>query len=212
MSKIKYCVFDYDDTLMQTRECKTQALIELGRRRFGKTVDPATVEQLWGIAHGDLFQKLFDVTGDELQDAMAAYQELDAEFPLVPHPDASAELLRLQANYTLVIVSSCTRELIVKQLASSKLSDIQFAKIFGCDETTHHKPSGRVFDTMFDHFSDMTQENVVYIGDGHRDFLAAQDRNIPFLGIDRAAKETQAMIDGGAKVLQSLSLISETVE
>lgn len=212
MSKIKYCVFDYDDTLMQTRECKTQALVELGRRRFGKTVDPEAVEQHWGIAHGALFQKLFDVTGAELQAAMAAYQELDHEFPLVPHADASAELLRLQESYTLVIVSSCTRELIEKQLASSQLSDIRFAKIFGCDETTHHKPSGRVFDTMFDHFSDMTRENVVYIGDGHKDFLAAQDRGIPFLGIDRAAKETHAMIGDGAKVLQSLSLVSKAVE
>ena len=184
MNRIKYCVFDYDDTLMQTRECKTQALIELGRRRFSKSIDPATVEQHWGIAHGDLFQNLFDVTGAELQAAMAAYQELDSEFPLVPHSDASAELRRLQENYTLVIVSSCTRELIVKQLANTELSDIRFAEIFGCDETTHHKPSGRVFDTMFDHFSDMTQENVVYIGDGHKDFLAAQDRGIPFLGID----------------------------
>lgn len=209
MSKIEYCVFDYDDTLMQTRECKTHALVELGRRRFAKAIDPAIVEKHWGIAHAALFQQLFHVSGVDLQTAMAAYQDLDSEFPLVPHPEVHAELLRLQQDYTLVIVSSCTRELIVKQLARSVLSDVFFAQILGCGETAYHKPSGRVFDPMFSQFDGMTRENVIYIGDGQKDFLAAQDRGIQFLGIDRSRKETKAMIDAGATVLPSLSFVSE---
>ena len=202
-------MFDYDDTLMRTRECKTQALIEFGRRRFDLEIDSASIEQKWGIPHSALIEALFNVPGPAVQEAMDAFFELDDEFPLSPHEDARASLERLQEQYILVIVSSCERRLIEKQLAGSELSHLRFAAIFGHEETVHHKPSGRVFDEMFDRFEDMTPQNVTYIGDSHKDFAAAQARGISFLGIDRANKETKAMIESGARVMNTLHAIPD---
>ena len=207
MSKTKYCAFDYDDTLMQTRECKTQALIEFGKRKFDLDINSAFIQENWGIPHSALFETLFNVSGPELQETMDDYFKTDAEFPLSPHEDLRATLEHLQERYTLIIVSSCERRLIENQLAGPELRHLRFAAIFGYEQTTHHKPSGRVFDEMFNAFDDMTPQNVTYIGDSHKDFAAARERGIAFLGVDRAAKETKAMTDAGARVMQTLQNI-----
>lgn len=201
----KYCIFDYDDTIMQTRECKSEALIALGSRHFKKDVSIDKISELWGISHDDLFKQLFSVEGDSLKEAMALYADMDDEFPLVPHPDAKEALERLQKSHSLFIVSSCEKSLITTQLTKSSLSRIQFSEIYGCGETKFHKPSGKVFDVVFSQYPDMHESEVVYIGDGVKDFLAAADRGIEFLGVDRAKRETQSIVDAGGRVVRSLT-------
>lgn len=203
--QIKYCVFDYDDTIMKTRACKSQAIISLAKKYYNKQISMTEIEQHWGIAHHQLFENLLGIQGDALISAMQLYEKLDSQFPLLPHDESKQVLESLQQEFALVIVSSCSRSLIEKQLASSELSEIKFTAIFGAEDSQHHKPSGKVFDPVFNKFSDTNKDEMIYIGDGWKDAQAAMDAHLNFMGVDRSVAETQKMQELGVCVYPSLA-------
>ncbi|MUO81942.1 HAD hydrolase-like protein [Agrobacterium vitis] len=204
-----YCVLDYDDTIMQTRQCKISAIVELGRRMFSRDIARQEIEKHWGIAHTALFETVFSISGSQLDAALSQYAAMDSEFPLIPHRDAKSALEWLQTKYKLIIVSSCERQLIERQLAACELSTLKPARIYGCFDTKFHKPSGRVFDEMLVEFPDLDKANTVYIGDGIKDMQAARDAGLAFIGVDRAEAETAAILAAGGSVFSSLSQIAE---
>ncbi len=202
---MKICVFDYDDTLMMTRECKTQALVFLGKELFDLSISENKIEEHWGIAHHKLFEKLFEISGNKLEMAMKFYEGLDSKYPLVPHTDALISLGKLQDEFDLVIVSSCTKKLINLQLSNSTLSNINFDCIFGAEDSQFHKPSGKVFAPLFDKYPNIDKSELVYIGDGYKDMLAAKDAGLWFIGIDRSSKETNNILNDNGVIIPSLA-------
>ena len=61
LSCIELCVFDFDDTLFRTRECKVQAIKALAERYYDKELSSELIESRWGIAHRDLFEHVLEI-------------------------------------------------------------------------------------------------------------------------------------------------------
>ena len=208
---IQLCVFDYDDTLMRTRECKVAAVKALAERHYDLTLSVEDIEKHWGIAHHALFENLLGVHGDELTNALTLYEKLDVEFPISPYADAAEALTELASDFSLVIVSSCTKSLIQSQLSQGTLVDVQFDAIFGADETQFHKPSGKVFNELRAQYPDISPSNIMYVGDSQKDMQAADEVGFHFIGLDRNHAETSKMRAAGANVVTSLMAMTDIV-
>lgn len=210
-NNIQLCVFDYDDTLMRTRECKVAAVKALAERYYDLTLSVEDIEKHWGISHHALFENLLSVHGDELSNALALYEALDVEFPITPYDDAAEALTELASSFPLVIVSSCTKSLIQSQISQGRLIDIQFDAIFGADETQFHKPSGKVFNELKALYPNISPSNIMYVGDSQKDMQAANEVGFHFIGLDRNNDETSKMRAAGANVAISLMAMADIV-
>ena len=62
---IKVILFDFDDTLVQTKAVKSAALKELGRTQFNKIITDDDLNRYWGLPYQEFMCKLFDI--QELQ-------------------------------------------------------------------------------------------------------------------------------------------------
>ncbi|MEO8901112.1 MAG: HAD hydrolase-like protein [Polyangiaceae bacterium] len=80
-------LFDYDDTLVRTRQCKYLALQALAQREYGFELTSARLDEHWGIAYLELFRRLFGAVEPDIARAITRYEALDAEFPMSAYPD-----------------------------------------------------------------------------------------------------------------------------
>jgi phosphoglycolate phosphatase-like HAD superfamily hydrolase len=199
--------FDYDDTLVRTRECKVPAVVELARRFYGKRLTKEEIEQAWGEPYPHFFRKLLGDVDSDLGRIIDRYRSLNPEFPLGSYSDATRVVAALLERHFVGIVSACGREQLVGQLAESGFEHIKFSFIFAAEDTRFHKPDPRVFAGLQTLMSSkgICANEVVHVGDSLRDLLAARAANFDFIGIGRRARDAAAMEAHGAKVVGSLT-------
>ncbi len=83
------CVlFDYDDTLVQTRRCRFNAIRAAGWRVCGYASSDENIEEHWGKPYRELFDRLFDRHKQHVTEIIATYESADDEFPMRPHEGA----------------------------------------------------------------------------------------------------------------------------
>lgn len=211
-STIKLCIFDFDDTLVKTRESKIPAIKALGERFYGVKVSDHDIRKNWGLAHHILFSRVLGLEGESLEGAINKYKELENEFPNVCYEDAKDSIYKLSNLCHVAILSSCNSDLIRSQLSFSEIDLRLFSSIYGAKETEHHKPSGRVFNELLNEYSHIKKIEMIYIGDGVKDMKAANEVGISFIGINRDEDETKEMRDSSSQVVNSLSEAVEIIE
>jgi phosphoglycolate phosphatase-like HAD superfamily hydrolase len=91
----KAVLFDYDDTLVQTRRCKYRALGALGSRHYSLELTDAGIDRHWGIAYHELFRALFGAVEPDLSLAISRYEALDGEFAMTAYPETRSTLTAL---------------------------------------------------------------------------------------------------------------------
>lgn len=79
MHGIQAVLFDYDDTLVKTRECKFAALIALAERHYGHALPNAEIEAHWGIPYRALFARLFASVDADVERVIQRYEALNDE-------------------------------------------------------------------------------------------------------------------------------------
>jgi phosphoglycolate phosphatase-like HAD superfamily hydrolase len=199
--------FDYDDTLVRTRECKTRAVEELARRFYGKQLTEEEIEEAWGEPYSLFFRKLLGDVDSDLGRIVDRYKSLNPEFPVVAYSDATSVVAALLECHFVGIVSACGREQLVGQLAESGFEHTQFSFLIAAEDARFHKPDPRVFEGLEALMSSngICANEVVHVGDSLRDFLAARAASFDFIGIGRRARDAEAMKTHGARVVGSLT-------
>jgi beta-phosphoglucomutase-like phosphatase (HAD superfamily) len=109
-------LFDYDDTLVQTRQCKYRALRALGSRYYGLELSDQELNRHWGIAYGKLFHALFGAVEPVLERAIERYEALDSEFPMTAYPDTLRVLATLAARLPIGVVTAAGRVIVERQM------------------------------------------------------------------------------------------------
>jgi len=203
---MKAVLFDYDDTLVQTRQCKYLALQALARRDYGFELSAAELDEHWGIPYLELFRRLFGAVESDIERAAKRYEELDAEFPMRPYPDTLRVLATLSERCLVGIVTAAGRSIVERQLRELGIGAGALVLLQTAEDTPHHKPDPRVFEPALAMLAQRgaLPESVTYVGDSLKDYFAARDAGLQFFGVLHGTTTQQAFLEAGASTVGSL--------
>lgn len=206
-------LFDYDDTLVRTKQCKYAAIQAVASRHYGVHLTEETIDDVWGVAYRQLFRSLFGRLDSDLDRVIARYEALDDEFPIQPFDDTFPALQKLAARAHLGIVTSAARAVVQVQLKSLGFPADWFSTIQTADDTEFHKPDPRVFHPTKEHFRkrELDGLSITYVGDSLKDHAAAINAGFQFFGILRGTTSKQSFATAGAATIDTLDDLHELI-
>ncbi len=206
-------LFDYDDTLVRTRQCKFGALRAVASRHYGFELSTSEIERHWGVAYRALFQALFARVEPELDRAIRFYEALDEEFAITAHPETLRVLGALVERGPVGIVTAAGRSIALGQMERLGFPLARFAIVQTAEDTSFHKPDPRVFEPAIQALERrrVARSAVTYVGDSLADFEAARGAGLAFVGVLRGTTSAEAFARVGAVTVESLDELLELV-
>lgn len=204
-------LFDYDDTLVQTRQCKYEAIITLAQRHYDASISPADIDRHWGIEYSALFRNLFSGIDPDVGRVIRRYEELNDEFPIVAYSDTVASLEALLDNGYLVGVVTSAGNIVHAQMRSAGIPVARLKMVQTANDTVFHKPDPRVFDPARELFRNvgLDEARITYVGDSLSDFRAATNAGLRFVGVYGRTTAKQDFDDVSARSVASLRALVE---
>lgn len=182
--KYKAVIFDFDDTIVQTKTAKWNQHRHVAKQEFDIDLDDETLAKYWGKPYYETLSEYYQhrQSPEILHKMKMHYESL---FPVTLTPGFNELLDSLHtARLPICIVSSSQTDLIISDLTRLSINTNWFLAIQGSDHSTHNKPDPRVFDDMLMKL-DMPRSDVVYIGDSLGDCSAAVSAGMGFIGFDQ---------------------------
>ena len=141
------------------------------------------------------------------------YQITTLEFPMTAYPDAVNIVNDLLKKYKIGIVTASGKEVVISDLTMLDFPIDQFFYIQTSEDTDVHKPDPKVFEPILQKLQEagVTKGEIVYVGDGLRDFYAARDAGIRFIGITHGTTSKYSFEQEGAEVVDSLEDVSDLI-
>lgn len=207
-------LFDYDDTLVQTKESKFAALRAIAQRHYALALTDEVIREHWGVAYEQLFRALFGAVEADVARVIARYEAVNDEFPIAPHPEVLGVLRRLRQRVVIGIVTSAGRALAARQLEHIGLAPSELAVFQAADDTPLHKPDPRVFEPALGVLAarGISRDAVLYVGDALRDFEAARGAGLDFLGVLRGTTTAREFDAAGARYCDDLEALLPLIE
>lgn len=199
-------IFDFDDTLVQTKKNKRQAFIATADRFYNFELTHEEMSRYWGVPFHIVMQRVFGDRGFDVAEATRNYISLEDEFPVVLFPETIPVLEKLSSKFSLGILTATTRNVVSMQMERLKLTPF-FKTVQTADDTDVHKPDPKVFVPVQKKYGD---ENLLYVGDSHNDQVAALGAQMNFIGIHRGSE--QAPFDQGVTIIQNLEELFEHID
>ena len=202
----KAFLFDYDDTLVKTRESRFSAIKELGFRFYDYKIEDSNILPHWGKPFNELFYEIFNSQDQDIGRVISRYKEVTLDFPMTAYPDALTVIEELVNNAHLGIVTACSKDMLIPDLKMLKFPIEKFTIIQSAEDTEFHKPNPRVFDPALAKLEKLSisKNNISYIGDSIRDFEAAKQAGLNFVGILRGTSSKEEFDAVGATTITSL--------
>ncbi len=208
--EIKAILFDFDDTLVMTRQCKNVALKELSLVEFHRELTEEKIASQWGKPYREFISGLYDIPMDSVDALLEKYREASARYPMKVYDGALETLEKLSRNYLLGMVTGTSRYAIETYFPPLGFQDSWFFHIQTADESPYHKPDHRVFLPQMDILEkkyNIFPEDCVYVGDGLHDFVAARDAGMGFIGIHGNTTAEEKFRKVGAFSISGISML-----
>jgi HAD superfamily hydrolase (TIGR01549 family) len=175
-------IFDYDDTLVKTREIKWRQFQAVARDTYGINLTEDVLRQHWGKPY-DQIHRLYFKDADTLENMIAAKLARESEFPVELQPGALETVSRLRRKgIVLAILSSSSQRVVAPDLWRLGFDLSDFAYIQTSEATTVHKPDPAVFAPVLKHIG-VDGPSVIYVGDALSDYQAATAVGLRFVGV-----------------------------
>ena len=202
-------LFDYDDTLVQTRQCKFRALQALATRNYQLELSDAELDRHWGVAYGELFQRLFGAVEPDLSRVISAYEALDSEFEMTAYEESLRVLEALQVRHLVGVVTAAGRSIVERQMSRLGFAVTGLVLLQTAEDTPHHKPDPRVFEPALRELAKhgVGAGDTTYVGDSLKDFHAARDAGLGFVGVLRGTTSKREFSEAGATTVESLDAL-----
>lgn len=181
---IKAVIFDFDDTLVKTKESKWSALKETGKRFYKLDITDDHIGKFWGLPFDEMLTGVL-MKADNYMSLKANYETVSNEFPMQVHEDAVAAINNLLTNYKVGILSSSSKSLLMQDLNMLNFPIDKFFHIQSYEDTMEHKPHQEVFSPILTSLKgyDVDKNELIYVGNAVIDFEAAKNAGIKFCAI-----------------------------
>jgi HAD superfamily hydrolase (TIGR01549 family) len=181
---IKAVIFDFDDTLVESRVVKWAHHKYVAKKFYNIDVTDEEIRKHWGKPIPILMSELYKNadTEEKMYEALISVRE---DFRKKVYPGAVDLLKALLENGKKIGVLSATN----KRFLVEDLKDYGFPVeqmiIQGADETKVHKPDPEVFDLILGKFKKegIQKEEIVYVGDSMDDLTASRGAGISFIAV-----------------------------
>jgi len=204
MKEKKVFIFDWDGTLLNSTES--------GYRKMEKTIKTLGLNPLprtflkkhWGMKADKLSDLILNTLGSTTvshNDFWETYHLIEEEYPSIN--DTYKALISLKdCGNTIGLITSRTNESWLKCCAILDFDISCFDFIQTACHFYHHKPSGRVFEPLFNWVKnlDYTPVNIVYFGDTIAyDLKATRDLNPPldFVAVASGVNSKTEFLEAG---------------
>ena len=210
---IKAVIFDLDDTLLQTRQVKWEAIRTFGKEFYSKDESSETLALHWGKPFQEFMSLMFPNTED-IEKVIDKYKSFIINFKNKPYPDALETLNLLFPKYKVCILSSAAQSLVFGDVKAAGLPFERFTYIQSEEDTAVHKPNPSVFDPLIRILSDhhILPNEMFFTGDTIYDFKAATGAGIHFRGLAGRTITKEEFENAGAETIANLSEITKLVE
>lgn len=182
MDKISSVIFDFDDTLMATRETRYDALIETAGD-FGIEISPEEIDSHWGEPFEELIAGI--APNIEFEEFHSQYMNVMKKYGPKVQPGVRDVFDILQGKNTpIFVVSSGSYELVKQDLIEGELWE-DITRLWGYEDTPAHKPNPQALSPVLQHLETIGKKEgaVPFIGDSPRDLEAARGNGLPFWAV-----------------------------
>lgn len=189
---IKAVLFDFDDTLVKTKEIRYKALKEAGKTFYNQEITNQHIDKFWGQPFNPFISGIFN-NADTPEKLTENYKSILHKYPNEPFPKTNEVLKTLSTKYLLGIISSSNPDLIRGGMESTKIKPNFFFFIQSSFDTNVHKPNAEVFLPSIEKLKtkDINKSEILYVGDALDDYEAATNAGLCFCGItNRTVKES----------------------
>lgn len=205
MSKPKYkaVIFDFDDTLVETRLIKWAHHKAVAKKFYNIDLSEEILLKHWGKPFHVLLQELYQYS-DTLENMMVANTSIRNDFLKKLYPGSVKVVTTLLNNNIRVgLLSAANQKFVIDDLKRFNFPLDRFSVIQGPDDTEVHKPNPEVFSLIFNKLSKegIQKEEIVYVGDSLIDLQAAHGADIDFIAITTGLYSKTDFKKHGAKVI-----------
>lgn len=205
--KFKAILFDFDGTLLDSFPAHYKAY-EVTLAHFDMEITPELYKQTYTPNWFAMYETL-GIPRDKYEEADRVWlAEVSKHTPQL-FPQTRPLLEALNGNYFLGLVTSGSRDRVLRDLASTGISDY-FQVIITGDDITNPKPDPEGLLIALDRLA-IESDQALYVGDAREDCLMAQGAGVPFVGI-AAEFATVSGVDGCAQLADLGELIAHIVQ
>lgn len=209
--KYQAVIFDFDDTLVKTREVKWQQHKAVAKQFYGIDLHEDVLAAQWGKPYDEVLRHIYE-NADTIENMRAAKLSLEDQFPIVAQEGVIEMIKRLQKKQVpLSILSSSLHDLVVNDLRRLGFPIEAFFMIQGSESTTTHKPDPAVFEPILSGLKQKgISEHIVYVGDSLSDYQAAKAAGLDFIAVTTGMVSREAFDSAGIKtILDKLSVLDD---
>lgn len=205
MAKFKYkiVVFDFDDTLVESRIAKWSQHKHVAKKFYNIDLTEEELLKHWGKPFDLLISELYQHS-DTLEKMHEAIFSTKGDFPKKVFKKSVSTINKLLENNIKVgVLSAMNKNFIGEDLINFGFPAKNFSIIQGADETKVHKPNPGVFIPLLKNLKKdgIKKEEIVYVGDSIDDFYAASKAGIDFIAVTTGLYSYSDFKKGGAKVI-----------
>lgn len=215
LAAVQTIIFDYDDTLVRTREIRYGTLQRLAREAFAAEISAHEIDAAWGIP-GDQFllRLLGKFLGNDLSAMWRLYNQFCAEDPNALHSGVAEFLAEFSGRFSFGILTSSSGKRVHAELAELPIDVGHFTVIQTAEQTDVHKPNPEVFVPIAEKFiaSGIGKQNILYVGDSLADYEAATGYGLAFIGMAHSERERQVFRRQAITHVQSFNTLAEVLQ
>ena len=205
MTKPKYkaVIFDFDDTLVETRLIKFKHHKTVAKKFYNIDLTEEIFLEHYGKPLNTLIKELYQ-DSDTLENMVKANVSIREDFLKRVYSESVNVVTKLLNHGIKVgVLSATNKNFVVDDLNRLNFPVDRMSVVQGADETSVHKPDPDVFISMFDKLmkQGIKKEDTVYIGDSLSDLQAAHGAGIDFIAVTTGLYTYNDFKKHGAKLI-----------
>lgn len=211
-SKYKIVIFDFDDTLMESRQVIWDLHKHVAKKFYDINLKDEDILKHWGKPQDVVIRELYQYK-DTDENMIKAILSERKNFSRIPYKESVNTIRKIQNNNIKVgILSAGTKRYLVEELINLGFQVEEFSIIQGSDETEFHKPDPKVFLPIIQKLEKegINKNEIVYVGDSVDDYLAATGAGLDFIGVTTGLYSEKDFKERGVKTI--INEIEEVVE
>jgi phosphoglycolate phosphatase len=122
---IRAIIFDFDDTLVQTKTIRYKAIKYAGKKFYNIKITDKEIDEQWGKPFNDFLFQVFKKVAD-YETLFKNYKSILDAYPNEAFPNTEKVLEILSKKYELGVISSSHKELILSGMENVGFKSVMF--------------------------------------------------------------------------------------
>ncbi len=201
----KAVFFDWDDCLVATIKNKWPEHKHIARTFYDKELSDEELRQHWGKPLHEMLSLIYETEDIDL--ALERIREVKHDFPKVLFDHSIGVVERIRAKNKIVgLITATSRFALNFDLEDLGIPSNLFDYTQASDESIYHKPDPRVFGPALSWLKrfNIQAHETLYVGDGIKDFKAASEAGLQFIGVETGLVSIEQFREVGAVAVKDL--------